>query len=112
VLLIVSQLSPAMGEEKPTKVEIGKRGKAATAFVEVPGRGSGTGFCIHPSGLFVTNEHVIRGAEQADITVVLDPAQASQRELKAKVVRIDKQADLALLRVADVNELPSLALGS
>ncbi|MDB5313532.1 MAG: hypothetical protein JWO38_7734 [Gemmataceae bacterium] len=98
--------------EKPTKVEIGKRGKAATAFVEVPGRGTGTAFCVHPSGLFVTNEHVVRGAEKAEITLVLDPSLAGQRVLKAKVVRVDKAADLALLRVDGVDDLPSLTLGS
>lgn len=95
-----------------SKVEIGKRGKAATAFVEIPGRGSGTGFCIHPSGLFVTNEHVVRGAENSEITVVLAPAQANQRELKARVVRVDQATDLALLRVTNVDDLPSLPLGS
>src|SRR4051794_39944812 len=58
--------------DKLTKAEIGKLGKASTAFVEVPGRGSGTGFCIHSSGLFITNEHVIRGKEKDAIKVVLD----------------------------------------
>ena len=98
--------------DKPTKVEIGKKGKAATAFVDVPGRGSGTAFCVHPSGLFVTNEHVIRGAEKAEIILVLNPTLPGERVLKAKVVRIDKDLDLALLRVEGGKELPSLPLGS
>src|SRR4051812_50072000 len=51
------------GDDKPTRAEVVKRGKAATAFVEVPaGRSSGTAFCVYPSGLFVTNEHVVRAA--------------------------------------------------
>ena len=90
---------PASAQEKPTKVEIGKRGKAATAFVDVPRRGTGTAFCVHPSGLFITNEHVVRGAEKEEITLVLNPAVENQRVLKAKVVRMDKALDLALLRV-------------
>jgi hypothetical protein len=98
-------------EGKLTKVEIGKRGKAATAFIHVPGQGTGTGFCVHPTGLFVTNEHVVRGAK-GDVTVVLDPALAGQRVLKAKVVRADKDADLALLRVEGAKDLPSLPPGS
>lgn len=98
--------------DKPTKVEIGKRGKAATAFVEVPGRGTGTAFCVHPSGLFVTNEHVVRGADKADITLVLNPSLPGERVLKARVARTDKALDLALLRVEGARDLPSLPLGT
>lgn len=96
--------------EKLAKVEIGKRGKAATAYVDVPERGSGTAFCIHPSGLFVTNEHVVRGAAEA--IVVLNPSLGTEKVVKAKVVRVDKDADLALLRVDGIKDLPSLPLGS
>jgi S1-C subfamily serine protease len=98
--------------DKLTKAEIGKLGKAATAFIEVPGRGSGTGFCVHSSGLFITNEHVIRGRERQEIKVVLDAGLATQHVMSATVVRIDKDRDLALLRVTTKDKLPSLALGS
>jgi S1-C subfamily serine protease len=104
---------PAAGRaDKPTKVEIAKRGKAATAFVEVPNRGTGTAFCIHPSGLFITNEHVVRDAEGSEVTLVLNPSLETQKILKAKVVRVDKESDLALLRVEGAKDLPSLSLGT
>jgi S1-C subfamily serine protease len=100
-------------KDKVPKVEIAKRGKAATAFVEIsPKGGSGTAFCVHPSGLFVTNEHVVRTAGDDFITLVLNPSLDAQKILKAKVVRIDKAADLALLRAADAADLPSLHLGA
>ncbi|HUR54965.1 MAG TPA: trypsin-like peptidase domain-containing protein [Gemmataceae bacterium] len=102
---------PATAQEKLTKVEIGKRGKAATAFVDVPRGGTGTAFCVHPSGLFVTNEHVVRGAKE-EVILVLNPSVEGQRVLKAKVVREDKALDLALLRVEGARDLPSLPLGS
>jgi len=105
-------LPGVIGADKPTKAEIAKHGKAATAFVETPSRSTGTAFCVHPSGLFITNEHVIRGSEKAEITLVLNPALETQRTLKAKVVRIDKDTDLALLRVEGAKDLPSLSLGS
>lgn len=111
IVLLALTLSVS-AQEKPSKVEIGKRGKAATAFVDVPRRGTGTAFCAHPNGLFITNEHVVRGAEKEEITLVLNPAVEDQRVLKAKVVRIDKALDLALLRVDGAKELPSLPLGS
>lgn len=105
-------ITPCLAADKPTKVEIGKQGKAATAFVDVPGRGSGTAFCVHSSGLFVTNEHVIRGAEKAEIILVLNPSLPGEKVLKARVVRTDKDEDLALLRVEGAKDLPSLTLGS
>src|SRR5665213_2506411 len=107
---------PAAGrddKDKVPKVEIAKQGKAATAFVEISSKGgSGTAFCVHPSGLFVTNEHVVRTAGDDFITLVLNPSLDTQKILKAKVVRIDKTADLALLRAADAADLPSLHLGA
>ena len=113
-LLILGLLAlalPVAAQEKLTKVEIGKRGKAATAFVEVPGVSTGTAFCIHPSGLFITNEHVVHGAKD-EVILVLNPSLDGQRVLKAKVVRTDKVLDLALLRVEGEKDLPSLPLGS
>jgi S1-C subfamily serine protease len=110
---LLALVLPAVArDEKPKRVEIGKRAKAATAFVEVPGRGTGTAFCVHPSGLFVTNEHVVRGAQNDTVTLVLDPSLETQRVFKAKVVRTDKGTDLALLRAEGANDLPSLTLGS
>jgi hypothetical protein len=103
---------PASAQEKLTKVEIGKRGKAATAFLAVPRLRTGTAFCVHPSGLFITNEHVIRGAEKEKMILVLHPSLEGQRVLEARVVRIDPALDLALLRVEGAKDLPSLPLGS
>ena len=109
--LLALALPAVAAQERLTKVEIGKRGKAATAFVEVPKVGTGTAFCIHPSGLFITNEHVVRGAHD-EVILVLNPSLEGQRVLKAKVVRTDKVLDLALLRVEGEKDLPSLPLGS
>lgn len=95
------------------KVAIAKLGKAATALVEVKeARAYGTAFCIHSSGLFLTNEHVIRPAEKDALTLILNAGLKNQRILQAKVVRSDKELDLALLRVEDAKDLPTLSLGS
>ncbi|MDY3552419.1 serine protease [Gemmata sp. JC717] len=109
--MLLSAAPVAGRADKPSRVEIAKRGKAATAFVDVPGRGTGTAFCIHPSGLFVTNEHVVRGVA-GEVTLVLNPSLDTQRVLQAKVVRADKGTDLALLRVVGAKDLPALTLGS
>jgi S1-C subfamily serine protease len=89
---------------------IAKRAKAATVLVEAkPSYGSG--FCVDPSGLFVTNEHVVRQGAQA-ITLVLNAGQKTQNVLKAKVLRRDKALDLALLKADGNEKLEALELGS
>jgi WD40 repeat protein len=101
-------------DEGLSRVEIARIGKPATALVEVKladGFGYGSAFCIHPSGLFLTNDHVTASA-QGDITLVLDSGLQTQKIYQARVVRADPQRDLALLRVEGVKDLPALTLGS
>ncbi len=69
-------------------------------------QGAGTGFIIDPNGYVVTNEHVVRDADE--VTVKL----ADDRELRAEVVGRDPKLDLALLLVKDAKDLPSARLGS
>ena len=92
-----------------TKADVAKLGKAATVFV-VAKSGTGTGFCVQPSGLFVTNEHII--GSDAEVTIVLNASLKDQKVLKAKVLRTDKQLDLALLQVEGQKDLPALSLGT
>jgi hypothetical protein len=114
VFVVITIASLLLGAQcradKPTKAEIAKLGKAATAYLDVAGRGTGTAFCIHSSGLFVTNEHVVRGQDTAK--VVIDAGLKSQRVLSASVIRVDKEADLALVRVQTKDDLPMISLGS
>jgi serine protease Do len=65
----------------------------------------GSGFIIDPSGLVVTNNHVIEGAD--DITVTLQ----DNTSLKAKVVGRDETGDLTLLKVNAGKPLPALQFG-
>ena len=65
----------------------------------------GSGFIVDPSGLVVTNNHVIEGADE--ITVILQDDTA----LKAKVMGRDPKTDIALLKVDSKRPLPALAWG-
>src|SRR5262245_46908051 len=108
VLLAAWRSCPA-ADEPLSRVEIGKIGKAGTALVEVKNRGFGSAFCVPSGGLFVTNEHVVRGG---DVNVVVNPGQKDEKIFKAKVVRSDADLDLALLRIEGAKDLPTLRLGS
>jgi serine protease Do len=72
----------------------------------LPRRGLGSGVIIDPSGVALTNAHVVDGATQVEVTLL----DGSKR--KAKVVGLDKKTDLAVLRLeADGKKLPFLPLG-
>ena len=55
----------------------------------------GSGVIVDPSGLIVTNNHVIDGADQVKVSL------ADKREFAVEVVLKDQRADLAVLRVKD-----------
>jgi serine protease Do len=71
---------------------------------EQPVRGLGSGFIVSPEGIILTNAHVVDGADE--VTVKL----TDKREFKAKVVGVDKQSDVAVLKIAASN-LPTVKLG-
>jgi serine protease Do len=66
----------------------------------------GSGFVIDPSGLVVTNNHVIAEADEIMITF------SDDRKLKATVVGRDAKTDLALLKVDPKKPLVSVSFGN
>jgi serine protease Do len=60
----------------------------------------GSGFIIDPSGLIVTNNHVIDDAEQVTVTL------HDETVLQAKIVGRDTKTDLALLKVESPGKTP------
>ncbi|NLG60903.1 MAG: hypothetical protein GX539_01565, partial [Candidatus Cloacimonetes bacterium] len=73
---------------------------------EVPGLGSG--FIIDARGLILTNEHVVRGADEVVVTL------SDGTDLPAEIVGADEATDLALLRVTPPSgrRLPVAPLGT
>ncbi|MEH6950886.1 DegQ family serine endoprotease [Nitrobacter sp. NHB1] len=74
-------------------------------FFGVPGqqpeqmqRSLGSGVMVDPSGLVVTNNHVIEGADQVKVAL------SDKREFEAEIVLKDTRTDLAILRLKDVHE--------
>jgi Do/DeqQ family serine protease len=66
----------------------------------------GSGVIVSPDGVAVTNNHVIEGSGEAEITVALSDG----REFPAKVILKDERADLVVLRLqAKGVTFPSIA---
>jgi Do/DeqQ family serine protease len=61
-------------------------------------RSLGSGVMVDSSGLVVTNNHVIEGADQVKVSL------ADKREFEAEIVLKDSRTDLAVLRIKDGKE--------
>jgi Do/DeqQ family serine protease len=65
----------------------------------------GSGVIVDPAGLVVTNNHVIEG--MTDVRVAL----ADKREIPAKILLRDAGTDLAVLKLAEGANFPTMELG-
>ena len=82
----------------------------AVLRVETYGRagkpsGSGSGVAITPDGLVLTNAHVVEGARAVRLM------DAEGRFMEARMLGVDADTDLALLRAGAARNLPHAALG-
>jgi serine protease Do len=69
------------------------------------GAGLGSGFITDPNGTIVTNAHVVAGATRVSV------AMRDGKTFPAKILGVDEQNDLAVLKI-DAKNLPVAPLGS
>jgi Do/DeqQ family serine protease len=72
---------------------------------EAPQQGLGSGVIVSPEGYILTNNHVIEGAAEIQITL------SDSRRAIAQVIGTDPETDLAILRI-DLERLPVITLGN
>jgi serine protease Do len=72
---------------------------------EIPRRGAGSGFIIDADGSILTNNHVIDGAERIIVKL------SDGRSLRARVIGVDPDTDIALIKVDGQTRLPVATLG-
>lgn len=66
-------------------------------------RGLGSGVIISPDGYILTNNHVVQGADELEVSLWDD------RKLTAKVIGSDPKTDIAVIKI-DSSKLPTLPL--
>jgi serine protease DegQ len=72
---------------------------------ESPQQGLGSGVIVSPEGYILTNNHVIDGAQEIEVTL------SDSRHAVAQVIGADPDTDLAILRI-NLERLPVIALGN
>ncbi|KVX15471.1 2-alkenal reductase [Burkholderia ubonensis] len=69
-----------------------------------PAANLGSGVIVSPEGYILTNQHVVDGADQIEVAL------ADGRTATAKVIGIDPETDLAVLKI-NMTDLPTITLG-
>ena len=92
-------------EDKPDRTQSNPLDMFRRQQVPRPTRGVGSGFIIDPKGYILTNNHVIDGATR--ITIGLPTGE----RFRGKVIGIDKETDLAVIKIDAAHDLPVMRFG-
>lgn len=88
----------------PFEFLFGNRGGGFQRPQPQPRVGSGSGVVISTDGYIITNNHVIDGADEMEVTL------NDNRKFSAKLIGADPTTDIALIKI-DAKDLPTIPFG-
>jgi S1-C subfamily serine protease len=108
--------SAGLGADEQNNIDIYKSAKDSvvyitstviqrTFFYDIPSQALGSGFLLNADGQILTNNHVISGSSQVEVTL------PDQSKYKAQILYRDRTNDLALVKIDPKKKLPHLNLG-
>lgn len=109
--------SAGLGTDEQNNIDIYKSSKESVVYVTstvyqtnfffepVQTKELGSGFLINGEGQILTNNHVVSGSSQVEVTL------PDQSRYKAQILFKDKVNDLALIKIEPKKPLPHLSLG-
>ena len=75
-------------------------------------RALGSGFIVDSKGYIITNNHVVDKADTIFVKLSTDPDNPMDRGRPAKVVGVDKDTDIAVIKIDAPEPLPTVKLGN
>jgi serine protease Do len=100
---LADRLKPALVHVRVRRPAVQKDKEDSDSPSE-PRRSSGSGFIIAPTGLIVTNAHVVEGADWIQVRLF------DGRRFSAKVIGRDTRVDVALVKIDGLDNLPTLRI--
>ena len=92
-----------------TLAPLGKGDSQRTGFVSEQ-EATGSGVIVDPDGYIVTNAHVVHNARRIEVKILRSDERGKDphaHRIPAKLIGLDRQADIAVVKVAEKN-LPAL----
>ncbi len=77
-----------------------------------PSRALGSGFIVDSRGYIITNDHVIDNADKIFVKLSTDPDDSTDPGRPATVVGVDKDTDIAVIKINVDHPLPTVTLGN
>ena len=111
--LTEASAAPAFDTEEQQNIAVYKKALASVVNItstqvafdffygSVPQQGQGSGFILDKQGLILTNNHVIDNAQRVEVTL------SDKHKYKATVLTVDKNHDLAVLKIDAPNLIPA-----
>jgi serine protease Do len=72
----------------------------------------GSGFLVDPRGYIITNNHVVDKADKIYVKLSTDPDNSTDHGRPAKVVGVDPDTDIALIKIDTTTSLPTVKMGN
>jgi serine protease Do len=77
-----------------------------------PQRALGSGYIVDPRGYIITNNHVVDQADHIYVKLSTDPDDPSDPGRPATVIGVDKDTDIAVIKIDSKTPLPTVKLGN
>jgi serine protease Do len=111
---LASKVSPAVVQVEVSGFGAAEEGGRRDAALIVRQHAIGAGVIVDPDGYIMTNAHVVAGAQRIRVVLPVPPATlpdvavaGTTQVMDAKVIGLQKESDLALLKI-DASNLPTL----
>jgi serine protease Do len=101
---LAAKVAPAVVQIEATGFGQAEDAERKSAAIVVRQHGIGAGVIVDADGYIMTNAHVVEGAQRIRVTI---SAPGKFQRVDAKVIGVERLADLALLKI-DAHQLPTL----